>query len=86
MTDILDDDMSFPNDEINDLVMNIITSVLETAVWDEKKVPHWINKICEETIEKLIDAKYPYKFIVNCMLVQKTEKPLFSCCSFRLFL
>ena len=69
MTEVIDDDSGFPNDTINDIVMTIISSVLETAVWDEKKVPHWINRICEETIEKLIEEKFPYKFIVNCMLV-----------------
>lgn len=50
MTEVIDDDLSFPNEEINDAVMTIISNVLETAVWDEKKVPHWINRICEETI------------------------------------
>jgi dynein light chain Tctex-type 1 len=50
-------------------------------MWDEKKVPFWINEICEKTMHGLLELKYPYKFIVTCMLIQKTEKPLYGCFS-----
>ena len=41
-------------------------------------VPTWINIICERIMKDLVELKRPYKYIVNCMLVQKTDKPLFS--------
>ena len=62
--------------------MTAIESTLETAQWDEDKVPHWINEICEKTMKSLGELKFsPYKFIVTVMLVQKTDKALFNCFS-----
>ena len=50
-------------------------------MWDEKKVPYWINEICEKAMQSLLLHNFPYKFIVTCMLIQKTEKPLYGCFS-----
>jgi hypothetical protein len=36
---------------------------LRDAVYDEAKVPQWINDICEDTIRKLCDGCKPYKYI-----------------------
>ena len=73
-----DDDLSFPQEEINGILQTVVETTLETAEWDEKKVPGWINDICDKTMKQLIEMKYPYKFVVTCMLIQKTDKPLMS--------
>ena len=73
-----DDDLSFPQEEINQILQTVVETTLETAEWDEKKVPGWINDICDKTMKQLIEMKYPYKFVVTCMLIQKTDKPLLS--------
>ena len=44
-------------------------------------MPGWINEIIEKAMKSLSELKCPYKFIVTCMLVQKTDKALFSCLS-----
>ena len=41
----------------------------------------WKNQIIEKVMKQLIDMKYPYKYIVTCMLSQKTDKALQSACS-----
>ena len=78
MAEEMDDDLSFPSEEIKIILEQVIESVLETAEWDEKKVPAWINEIVEKSMKQIIELKYPYKFIVTCMLLQKTDKPLMS--------
>ena len=41
-------------------------------MWEEQMVPHWVNKICEDATKKLVDMQRPYKFIVTCLMQQKT--------------
>ena len=78
MAEEMDDDLAFPGEEINAILQQVVELVLETAEWDEKKVAGWINEICEKTMQQVIEMKYPYKFVVTCMLIQKTDKPLMS--------
>ena len=78
MAEEMDDDAGFPQEDIEACVKDTIMEVLESANWDDTKVEGWINEICEKIMKRLVDLKMPYKFIVTCMLVQKTEKPLFS--------
>ena len=67
--DDVEDDAGFPQEEVNRCVTEACESILESAMWDEKMVPIWINQIVEKSMKSLIDMKYPYKFIVTCMLV-----------------
>ncbi len=64
-----DDDTTWPSEEINQCVSQACESVLESAMWDEKKVPYWINEICEKAMHSLLSHNFPYKFIVTCMLI-----------------
>ena len=81
MAEEMDDDAGFPSEDVQRCIQEAVETVLETAQWDEEKVPGWINEIIEKTMKSLCELKYPYKFIVTCMLVQKTDKALFSCMS-----
>ena len=78
MAEEMDDDAGFPQEEVETILRETIQEVLESANWDEAKVPLWINEICEKSMKRLVDMKMPMKFIVTCMLVQKTDKPLYS--------
>ena len=40
-----------------------VEAVLQTAQWDEKMVPQWINDICEKSMKALMELNRPYKFI-----------------------
>ena len=39
----MDDDLSFPSEEIATILQQVVEQVLETSEWDEKKVAGWIN-------------------------------------------
>ena len=66
-----DDENQYPAGDIENLVNETAEDVLKDAIWDEKEVPHWINKICEDVTEKLVRMQRPYKFIVTCLMQQK---------------
>ena len=46
--DGVDDDTSFPNEDIEAKIQEIADEVLKEALWIEDKVPHWINSITEK--------------------------------------
>ena len=69
-----EDESAFPQDEIDRFVQEIAEDVLKDAMWDELMVPHWVNRICEEIMGKLnTELKRPYKYIVSCLMQQKTN-------------
>eukprot|EP00826_Nyctotherus_ovalis_P039041 TRINITY_DN371_c0_g1_i10.p1 TRINITY_DN371_c0_g1~~TRINITY_DN371_c0_g1_i10.p1 ORF type:complete len:127 (+),score=53.18 TRINITY_DN371_c0_g1_i10:141-521(+) len=59
-------------EEIENIVLQSIESEIKDSQYEESKVPHWINTICENCILKLNALKKPYKYIVTCSIVQKT--------------
>ena len=78
MADDIDEEAGFPDEEIQQTLETAVINTLENAMWDESKVPQQINDIIEKTMKLLNDLKLPYKYIVNCMLIQKTDRPLVS--------
>ena len=34
-------------------------------------VPKWINEICEDILKKLTETQKPFKYIVNCTIMQR---------------
>lgn len=38
----------------------------------------WSNKICEDAIEQLTELNKPFKYIINCVLMQKNGAGLNS--------
>ena len=41
--DQMEDDNSFPSDDIELKMLETAELILKDAMWDEKKVPQWIN-------------------------------------------
>ena len=82
MADEIDEEAGWPGEDINQVVQDTLASILEHEPhWDEAKVPLLIDQICSRIMKELVDKKLNYKFMVTCMLVQKTDKALFSSCS-----
>ncbi len=40
-----EDDNGYPSEEVEKCVQDVIDPLLPTLVWDESKVPQWINEI-----------------------------------------
>ena len=63
-----DEDMTYPVEDVEKLVVDSADEILRDATWDELQVPIWINQICELIMKRLLTLKKPYKFIVTCVL------------------
>ncbi|CDW75888.1 UNKNOWN [Stylonychia lemnae] len=71
---IIKQDNGFPSEEVEKCVQDSVEQVLANAQWDEKMVPQWINDICEKAMKQLTELNRPYKFMISCMLMQKTQQ------------
>ena len=69
--DTIEDDMTYPVEDVERFMQETAEEVLKDETWDEIKVPHLINQICEQTTKKLITLGKPYKFVVTCVMQQR---------------
>ena len=76
MADEMDDDGGINTEDVQAALKECVESVLEQEEWDESKVPQWIDEICERAMQSLFQMQRPYKYIVTCACVQKTDKPI----------
>ena len=53
-------------------MMEVAEEVLKDAMWDEHKVPQWINEINEKLMLSLMSLGKPYKYVVTVVMQQKT--------------
>ena len=66
--DQLEDDNSFPSEEIEIKISEVAEEVLKEAMWDEHKVPQWINAINEKLMQALMTLNKPYKYVVTVVM------------------
>mmetsp|Transcript_15093 Transcript_15093/g.45700 ORF Transcript_15093/g.45700 Transcript_15093/m.45700 type:complete len:117 (-) Transcript_15093:561-911(-) len=66
------DDDSFSQEDIETIVKNAITSTLSDNLYNSKKVNDWINTIADGCLKELQSLNRPFKFIVTCIVMQKT--------------
>ncbi|OMJ78057.1 hypothetical protein SteCoe_22213 [Stentor coeruleus] len=72
------DDLTFTHQELDEKATEAIEAVLASKIYDEKEVSRWINEICERIIKSLYDTRKPFKYMVTCLIMQKTEAGLLS--------
>ena len=68
----VEDDNSFPQEDIELKITEVAEEVLKDAMWDEAKVPMWINMINEKLMQGLMSLGKPYKYVVTVVMQQKT--------------
>ena len=68
----------FPTDEIDRLTNEVAEEVLKEAMWDEQKVPHWINEITEKLMKQLIGMNKALKYMITVMMQQKIGASIHS--------
>lgn len=65
------DEILLPNDELEKIIQETVEAELGPKQYEEKEVPHWINRINELLVEKLVQQQKPYKYLVNTMIMQR---------------
>ena len=66
--DQMEDDNSFPSEDIDQKITEVAEEVLKDAMWDETKVPGWINAINEKLMVGLQSLNKPYKYVVTVVM------------------
>lgn len=65
------DDETFPQEDIETIVKNAITSTLSENMYNGKKVNDWINTIVDACLKELQSLNRPFKYVVTCIIMQK---------------
>ena len=50
---------------------DVVAKVLANEVYDESKVATWVDRICDQSMQKLTQMNKPFKYVVTCILMQK---------------
>ncbi|CAN0219850.1 unnamed protein product [Ascophyllum nodosum] len=61
----------FIPEQVESIVMAVIDGILRTEIYIEEKASHWVNIICEKSMQELHDLGKPFKYVVSCAIVQK---------------
>ena len=64
----MEDDNTFPAEDIDLKVNEAADEILKEAMWDEHKVPVWINQITEKVMQGLVAMQRPYKYVVTVVM------------------
>ena len=76
------DETAWVADEVERAVLETLDTYLrDKSKYEEEKVPQWVNDICEQILQKLIGHKKPFKYVVTCMITQRTGSGLNSATS-----
>jgi hypothetical protein len=65
------EEISFPNEELEKIIHETIEAELGTKNYEEKEVGHWINRINEVIMEKLVVHQKPFKYLLNTLIMQR---------------
>eukprot|EP01017_Pseudomicrothorax_dubius_P044807 TRINITY_DN7625_c0_g1_i12.p1 TRINITY_DN7625_c0_g1~~TRINITY_DN7625_c0_g1_i12.p1 ORF type:complete len:119 (-),score=5.17 TRINITY_DN7625_c0_g1_i12:62-418(-) len=72
------DESAFIPDDVSRMIEEIVDAQFHNVPYDETKVPSWINLICERVMKGLADSGKPYKYMVNCIIMQKNGAPMMT--------
>merc|ERR1711934_253030 len=66
------EEAAFPHDRIETIINKHVENVIENNPYNEEDVPKWIQEITELVTADLIGLNKPFKFVVNCIIVEHT--------------
>merc|ERR1712070_594434 len=75
MDDALGDDV-FNAESVETIVRDAIENVLGSAQYNTNKVTQWTNFIVEDVLKNLQFQGKPFKYIVNCLIMQNNGSGL----------
>ncbi|XP_043928345.1 dynein light chain Tctex-type 3 [Protopterus annectens] len=70
------DEVPFNADEAHHIVKESIDSVLHGVDYNNNKVNQWTASIVEHSLTQLVKQGKPFKYIVNCAVMQKSGSGL----------
>ncbi|CAE7364755.1 Dynlt1 [Symbiodinium pilosum] len=66
----------FVSEQVNEIVKNAITKTLGGSQYSKERVTSWTNQIIDECLKELAKLNKPFKYVVTCIIMQKSGAPL----------
>lgn len=74
--DMGEENLAISNEAIQDDVAALLRNKLGNEEWSTVKVDGWSNDITSTVLKELADLKKPFKYVVNCTIMQRTGAAL----------
>ncbi|EPZ31947.1 Tctex-1 domain-containing protein [Rozella allomycis CSF55] len=75
------EERAFLPEEVNAIIKEGIESTIQNASYHHNKVAQWNANIVELTLKKLVGLNKPFKYVVTCVIMQKTGAGLHAASS-----
>ncbi|EAR85130.1 dynein light chain tctex-type 1 protein (macronuclear) [Tetrahymena thermophila SB210] len=62
--------------QINDKALQIIKEKIDKKSYNSNDAQRWTNQLCDDVLKFLTTLNKNFKFIVNCMIMQKSDAGL----------
>eukprot|EP00301_Raphidiophrys_heterophryoidea_P000335 c10166_g1_i3.p1 GENE.c10166_g1_i3~~c10166_g1_i3.p1 ORF type:complete len:112 (-),score=32.93 c10166_g1_i3:134-469(-) len=68
--------LSFDVEQVKNIMREAVDRVLVNQAYQAKLVDGWCSEIVDVTLKGLAELEKPFKYIVNCIIVQRTGSGL----------
>ncbi|XP_003386291.1 PREDICTED: dynein light chain Tctex-type 1-like [Amphimedon queenslandica] len=75
------EETTFVVEEVAAIVKDAVENVLGTVTYQHNKVNQWTSNVVEQCLNQLTKLAKPFKYIVNCVVMQKTGAGLHTAMS-----
>lgn len=75
------EDLAFVGEDVENILLEVVNSVLSGKDYEAERVPHWTDQICEAAVKSLTDLNKPFKYTISCFIMQKNGAGVVSACS-----
>lgn len=66
------EEAAFVADDVSNIIKESIDAVLQNQAYNETKVSQWTTSCLENCIKRLTAMNKPFKYVVTCIIMQKT--------------
>ena len=71
----------FSSEDVETVVKNTVSTVLEAGMYNPKKVNDWCNSIIDISLKELQSLARPYKYVITALIMQKNGGGMVSAAS-----
>lgn len=75
------EETTFVVDEVKQIIQESVENTLGAASYQNNKVNQWTSSVVEQCLNQLTKLGKPFKYIVNCLIMQKTGAGLHTASS-----
>eukprot|EP00929_Paragymnodinium_shiwhaense_P009296 TRINITY_DN11341_c0_g1_i1.p1 TRINITY_DN11341_c0_g1~~TRINITY_DN11341_c0_g1_i1.p1 ORF type:complete len:111 (-),score=37.16 TRINITY_DN11341_c0_g1_i1:196-528(-) len=66
----------FVSEQVNEIAKAAVTKTLGSAAYSKDRVNGWCAQIIDECLKELAKLNKPFKYVVTCVIMQKSGTPL----------